>query len=103
MSSRDLLRRTAEIANDYFEGLPERPVGSSSSAEEMRRALGGALPENGQSAEQVLETLASAADPGIVATAGPRYFGFVVGGSLPAALAADWMASAWDQNAGLYA
>ena len=102
MSSRDLLRRAAEIASDYLEGLPERPVGSKATVEEMRRALGGALPEAGESAESVLESLARAADPGIVATAGPRYFGFVVGGTLPVTVAADWLTSTWDQNAGLF-
>ncbi len=102
MSSRDLLRRAAEIAGDYLEGLPERPVGSKATVEAMRRALGGALPEAGESAESVLENLARAADPGIVATAGPRYFGFVVGGTLPVTVAADWLTSTWDQNAGLF-
>ena len=72
MSSRDLLRRTAEIASDYLDRLPERPVGSTATVAEMRRALGGALPEAGESAESVLESLARNADPGIVATAGPR-------------------------------
>jgi glutamate/tyrosine decarboxylase-like PLP-dependent enzyme len=68
----------------------------------MRAALGGPLPEQGEPAAQVIEKLAGDADPGIVATAGPRFFGFVIGGSLPAAVGADWLTSAWDQNAGLF-
>lgn len=102
MSSRDLLLRAAEIATDYLDRLPERPVGSRTTVDEMRRALGGALPEAGESADAVVEYLARAADPGIVATAGPRYFGFVVGGTLPVTIAADWLTSTWDQNAGLF-
>ncbi len=102
MSSQELLRRAAEIATDYLDRLPERHVGSTATVDDMRRALGGALPEAGESAESVLENLARAADPGIVATAGPRYFGFVVGGTLPVTVAADWLTSTWDQNAGLF-
>lgn len=102
MSSRDLLLRAAEIASDYLERLPERPVGSTATVDDMRRALGGALPQAGESAESVLGHLARGADPGIVATAGPRYFGFVVGGTLPVTVAVDWLTSTWDQNAGLF-
>src|SRR5947209_2452015 len=86
----------------YLESAGGRPVGSGMTAEAMRDVLGGPLPEEGMAAEQVVAELARKADPGIVATAGPRFFGFVIGGSLPAALGADWLTSAWDQNAGLF-
>src|SRR5213595_3100936 len=86
----------------YLQGLPERPVGASADAAAMRAALAGPLPDQGEPAARVVEALARNADPGIVATGGPRFFGFVIGGSVPAALAADWLTSAWDQNAGLY-
>lgn len=102
MSLRELLSRTAGHAADYLESLPERPVGLPVPVEEMRAALGGELPETGEAPEAVVDRLARDAARGIVASSGPRFFGFVVGGTLPAALAADWLASAWDQNAGLY-
>jgi glutamate/tyrosine decarboxylase-like PLP-dependent enzyme len=99
---RPLLRRTAELASEYLESLEDRPVFPQVSADELRRSLGGPLPDGPTEPEEVVERLAAAADPGLVAMGSGRYFGFVIGGALPAALAADWLASAWDQNAGLY-
>jgi len=98
-----ILRRAAELAERWLTGLAERPVGASAGLADLRAALSVPLPERGTSPEEVVEELARAAEPGLVASAGPRYFGFVIGGSHPAALGADWLVSAWDQNPGLYA
>jgi glutamate/tyrosine decarboxylase-like PLP-dependent enzyme len=93
---------TSGIAADFLESLDERPVWPPASAEELRAAFGGPLPQEPTEPRAVVAALAEAADGGLVAEPGGRYFGFVIGGSLPAALAADWLTSAWDQNAGLY-
>jgi glutamate/tyrosine decarboxylase-like PLP-dependent enzyme len=97
-----VLRQATELAVDYLEGVDDRPVGRPIGVDGLRDALGLPLPAAGADPDLVLHELASAVDPGLIASAGPRYFGFVVGGSLPAALAADWLTGAWDQNAGLY-
>src|SRR3954454_9960000 len=99
MIERSLLARAADLAADHLESLGERHVGPIAGAAELRAALGGALPGDGVPAERVVEELARDAAPGLVASPGPRYFGFVVGGALPAALAADWLTAAWDQTA----
>ncbi len=101
MSERELLGRTAEIAATFLETLDERPVWPPASVEELRAALGGELQEAPREPLEVVEALAAASEPGVVAIPSGRYFGFVIGGALPAALAADWLTSAWDQNAGL--
>jgi glutamate/tyrosine decarboxylase-like PLP-dependent enzyme len=97
-----LLNDTATYAAEYLERLPERRVAPTATAEELRIELGGSLPDGPRQPQLVVAELAKAADPGTMATPGGRFFGFVIGGSLPAALAADWLTSAWDQNAGLY-
>jgi glutamate/tyrosine decarboxylase-like PLP-dependent enzyme len=103
MKTAELLARTAALAARYLDTLPTRPVGARADLATLREALGGPLPARGAEPVEVLERLAADAEPGLVASAGPRYFGFVIGGSVPAALAADWLVTAWDQDAGLYA
>jgi glutamate/tyrosine decarboxylase-like PLP-dependent enzyme len=96
-------RRAAELGVEFTEGLPDRHVGARADAATLTARLGGPLPEDGTDPVAVIEDLATAVDPGLVASAGPRYFGFVVGGALPAAAAADWLTTAWGQNAVVHA
>jgi glutamate/tyrosine decarboxylase-like PLP-dependent enzyme len=98
-----LLRRTADLALDYLETLPDRHVAPTATLDELRARLGGELNAEPEDPVAVIEAMGRESDGGVMASAGPRFFGFVIGGSLPAALAADWLATAWDQNAGLFA
>jgi glutamate/tyrosine decarboxylase-like PLP-dependent enzyme len=98
---RELLRRTAEIAADILDDLDDRPVFPRHSLDEIGEALGGPLPASPSDPLEVTELLAREVDKGVVATAGPRYFGYVIGGALPATVAADWLTTIWDQCAGL--
>jgi glutamate/tyrosine decarboxylase-like PLP-dependent enzyme len=97
-----LLQRTAEIAGEYLASLPERAVRADASLDELRSRLRVALNDAPQPATEVIEQLTTAAAPGLVGTQSPRYFGFVIGGALDAAIAADWLTSVWDQNGAGY-
>lgn len=101
---RDLLNTTSELANEFLDGVAERPVAWSVDFGNLLTELNGAgLQREGDDPNRIVGQLARLAERAIVATAGPRYFGFVVGGSLPVALATDWLTSAWDQNGAFYA
>jgi glutamate/tyrosine decarboxylase-like PLP-dependent enzyme len=101
VDERALLRRTAELAGDFLDTLDERPVFPRDAVEEIADALGGPLPEESSDPLAVVELMAREIDRGVVATAGSRYFGYVIGGALPATVAADWLTTIWDQCAGL--
>ncbi|MCY7417222.1 MAG: aminotransferase class V-fold PLP-dependent enzyme [Chloroflexi bacterium] len=103
MTDTRALVRAHELALEFLAGLPDRPVRPSTDAASLLAALGGPLPESGEDALAVVEHLARAVEPGLVATAGPRFFGFVIGGSVPAARAVDSLVGTWDQNAALFA
>jgi glutamate/tyrosine decarboxylase-like PLP-dependent enzyme len=98
----EVLDDAARLAGEFVDSLPSRPVGARAGLEELRSRLDLPLSEGGEDPRAVVEALARDVDPGLVASAGPRYFGFVIGGALPVAVAADWLASAWDQNGGGY-
>ena len=95
------LARAAEHARAWLGSLDERPVGPRATADDLRAGFGGPLPEAPTAAEDVVDLLATLAEPGLMAMQSGRFFGWVIGGTLPAALAADWLVSAWDQNAGM--
>jgi glutamate/tyrosine decarboxylase-like PLP-dependent enzyme len=102
MSDDALLSDALTYVRQFQASLAERPVGARASAGELRARFSVPLSEGGEDGRDVLRTLAVEGDSGLMATAGPRFFGFVIGGSHPVAVAADWLTSAWDQNTGLY-
>ena len=90
-------------ASSWIDGLDERPVASRATLQELAAAFRGPLPETGSRPEEVIAWLTEKAADGMLGSAGGRFFAWVIGGAVEAALAADWMVSTWDQNAALYA
>jgi len=98
-----LLARVAEIVGEDRTDFEDARVAPDITVEQVRELLDGSLPESGSDDATVIDEFVAAARQALVASPGPRYFGIVIGGSMPAALAADWLVSGWDNNGGLYA
>jgi len=97
------LTAAANHASAWLADVGERPVLPPATTDDLLDALGGPLPDEPTAPAEVVDLLATVAEPGLVATGSGRFFGWVIGGTLPAALGADWLVSAWDQPAGLRA
>lgn len=98
-----VLRQALDHAVEFLDGLGDRPVAPRHDVDQVAAALSQRLPEEGTDDLTVIDELVAVADPGLLATPSGRFFGWVIGGTLPSALAADWLTSTWDQNAGLLA
>ncbi|MEV5071984.1 aspartate aminotransferase family protein [Microbacterium sp. LMI12-1-1.1] len=97
-------REALEVAHrhalSWLEALADRPIRPEADADGILTRLPDVLPDEGMPPTAVVEELADAAGPGLIALGSPRFYGLVIGGTYPAALASDWLVSAWDQNAG---
>jgi glutamate/tyrosine decarboxylase-like PLP-dependent enzyme len=97
-----VLDDAARLARAYTDGLGDRRVGATAGLEELRARLARPLGDRGTDPHTVVADLAADVEGGLVANGGPRFYGFVIGGAYPVAVAADWLTAAWDQNAGGY-
>jgi aromatic-L-amino-acid decarboxylase len=102
-NDRAALQRAADHAFAFLDGLDRRPVGPTASLAELRARLGRPLPDQGVPAVQVIDDLVGDVEAGLQGSQGGRFFGWVIGGGTPAAMAADWLTTVWDQNAGIHA
>jgi hypothetical protein len=101
MTSDDVLDDAFHHARAWLSSVADRPVRPTASPQTLRAALDVPLSERGEDPRSVIASLACDGAVGLMGTPGPRFFGFVIGGSDPVALAADWLTSTWDQNAAL--
>jgi glutamate/tyrosine decarboxylase-like PLP-dependent enzyme len=107
METDDLSLRVLSLAQhhalSFLNNLDRAPVGATVDVQTLRQRLNKPLADSGLPPEQVITELVKDVEGGLLGSAGGRFFGWVIGGSLPAALAADWLTATWDQNAALYA
>jgi glutamate/tyrosine decarboxylase-like PLP-dependent enzyme len=97
----DALDRAVAHSRRWLDSLDDRPVPAAAGIDDIAAQLDGGLPERGTPPDEVIERLAAAAEPGLMASPSGRFYGWVMGATLPAALGADWLVSAWDQNSGM--
>ena len=102
MAAEDALDRALAAARGYIASRATRPAWPTATLADLRSAFAAPLPPGPIDPAEVIDELARAAESGVVTTTGPRYFGFVTGGALPATVAAEWLTTVWDQNAGLF-
>lgn len=96
------LERSLAHSVSYLESLGKRPVAKEVTSQGLRNLIGGELPLHSSAPEKVIDEMAAALDAGLIASGGPRFFGYAIGGTFPVSLAADWLVSAWDQNVPYY-
>lgn len=97
---REALEAAHRHALSWLDSLPDRPIRPALDVDSVLARLERRLPEDGTDPRDVVEELAAASEPGLMAMGSPRFYGFVIGGAYPAVLAADWLVAAWDQNTG---
>jgi glutamate/tyrosine decarboxylase-like PLP-dependent enzyme len=97
------LDRAAVHAREWLSSMPDRPIPPRRNADELAAGFAAPLPDGPTDPAEVIDLLAEIAEPGLMAMPSGRFFGWVIGGTLPAALGADWLVSAWDQNSGMRA
>src|SRR4051794_30149696 len=103
MSFRAPLTLALDAALAHLDTLDRQSVNATAPRHDLHARLAKPLPDTGIPAEQVISDLLRDVEGGFIGSAGGRFFGWVIGGAVPSSLAADWLAAAWDQNAGLYA
>ncbi len=99
---KELFMNVAKTAIQYHDALPDMRVGIPASHDELSSTVNSVLPDEGETPDIAIQTLITSSEKGLINSTHPRYFGFVIGGSTPVSIAADWLTSIWDQNAQVY-